>query len=112
MQAAERDPQRLGRQREREEREYMGQASVGTLFHELVDEDVLVAIFEQVQQPMALPDRPADGGFTPDHFEDDVAINTHARILLDDRHQGPRALKPHLEAPILEPEDQSIDSPL
>ena len=86
MEAAERDPQRLGWQRERQQREHMGQAAIGPLLHELVDEDMLVAIFEQVQQPMALPDRPADRGFAPNHFEDDIAINPHTRIFLDDRH--------------------------
>jgi hypothetical protein len=61
---------------------------------------------------MALPDRPAHVDFLLHDLEDALRIDADRRILLEDGGQRTAALEPHLEALVVEPEEQAVHRPL
>ena len=95
-----------------EQREDVGQALAGAVLQKLVHERSLLGIVDAVEQTMALPHRPADRDLLADHVEDALAIDAHARVLLEDRRQRAAALEADLEAQVLEAEQQAVNRPL
>ena len=63
---------------------------------------------DAVEQPAALPDRPADRHFAQHDVEDPLAVDADARILLEDRGQRPAALEADLEPQVVEAEHEAV----
>ena len=49
---------------------------------------------------------------SPHHLEDPIAVDAHARVLLDDRHQRARRLEAHFEPLIVEAENRAVGGAL
>ena len=65
-----------------------------------------------VEQPVALPHRPADRHLAPDHVEDALHVDADERASLDDGRQRAAALEPDLEPQVVEAEQQAVDRAL
>ena len=67
VQAAVRNTERVGRQDQLQQREYMGKRSAGSLVHEFVKRRPIIAVLrETVNQPPAFPHSATDGDLTQD----------------------------------------------
>ena len=74
--------------------------------------DAVRRLVELVEQPVALPDRTADGDFASDDLEDALAVDADERILRHDGRQRAAALEAHFEARVVEPQQQPVDGAL
>jgi hypothetical protein len=80
------------------------EALPGPVLQEFVDERACVRV-HRVEEPVALPDRPADGHLAPHHIEHPLAIDSDSRVLLEDGGERSAALEPDFEAGPRVPED-------
>ncbi len=100
------------RQHERQQREHVAQALARAVLQKVVHERPVVFLADLIEQPVAFPDRSADGHFASDNFEDALRIDADERILRHDAREGAAALEAHFEAEILEPQEQPIGGAL
>ncbi len=111
LQTAKSNQQRLGRQDQRQQREDVRQAPARPVLHDIVEE-VRAEIVDLMKQPLAVPHRPADGRLPLDHLENPLPVDANAGILLEQLRQRACAVVPHLEAQVVEAEQQAVGRPL
>ena len=89
----------------------MRQALPGAILQELVHKRSRVRL-DGVEQPVTFPDRTTDGDLAPDDIEDPLLVDAEPRVLLEDGGQRSPALEAHLEAEVVESEQDAVDCTL
>jgi hypothetical protein len=105
MKAPERNLERFPRQHQRKQREDVREALAGAVADELVERRLAD---EAVEEAPAFPDRPANGDFAQDQFEDLFPIDVDARVLVQNCRERSRGLEADVESRIYEREHQAI----
>jgi hypothetical protein len=74
--------------------------------------ETCVVVFHSVEKPVAFPDGPPYGNLSPDAVENTFAVDAKPAIPVCDGRERSGALKPDLEAQILQSQKHPIDGAL